>query len=140
MESVRPVATYGLLAKASRPGTTPIPGSYIIKDGVYILNTIGSHVHANGQTAADNNTGFWALYGSAAASENVLSPSIGDGNSEVVVTSPDFNLFKNTFGSESDIPAGPPAYNVALDSNLDGVVDATDFSKFKSNFGADWAF
>ena len=70
----------------------------------------------------------------------MISTMIGDGNSEVVVTSPDFNQFKNTFGSESDIPTGPPAYVVSMDSNLDGVLDATDFSKFKNNFGVDWAF
>ena len=126
----------------SGPGTTAIPNGVgnVIKDGVYILNTIGSHVHANGLIAADNNTGFWALHGSAASASNTLSPIVGDGNSEVVVDSPDVNLFKSTFGSESDILAGPPAYDVRMDSNLDGVVDATDFATFKTNFGADWVF
>jgi len=56
------------------------------------------------------------------------------------VDATDFNLFKNAFGSESDIPAGPPVYDVRMDSNLDGVLDASDFSKFKINFGADWSF
>jgi Bacterial Ig-like domain (group 3) len=126
----------------SGAGTNPIPGGTgnTIKDGLYVLNIIGSKIHANFQTAANVNTGFWALYGSAVGSENTVSGSIGDGGSEVVVTSPDFSEFKNTFGSESDIPAGPPAYNVAMDANLDGVLDATDFAKFKTNFGADWTF
>jgi hypothetical protein len=128
----------------SGPGTNPISGGTgnTIKDGLYILNTIGSHVHANGQTAADVNTGFWALYGSAYTPDNTLSSSIGDGGSEVVVDAPDFLLFKNTFGSESDLPGGPaqPTYDVSMDANLDGVVDASDFAKFKDNFGADWTF
>jgi fibronectin-binding autotransporter adhesin len=129
----------------SGTGTTPIPGGLgnAIKDGLYILNTIGSKVHANGQTAlADNHAGFFALYGSVAASDNIVSSTIGDGGSEVVVDAPDFSLFKNTFAAESDLPSGPsqPFYDVALDSNLDGVIDATDFAKFKANFGADWVF
>ena len=60
--------------------------------------------------------------------------------SEVVVDSPDFNLFKTAFGSESDIPAGPPVYDASMDFNLDGFVDAVDFGHFKPNFGSDWAF
>jgi hypothetical protein len=125
----------------SGPGTIAIAGgvgSYI-RDGLYILNTIGSKVHANGQTAANNNTGFWALYGSD-PSDDTLSATIGDGNSEVVVTVVDFGIFKNAFGSESDLAAGPPAYNVSMDSNLDGVLDLSDFSRLKTNFGADWVF
>jgi uncharacterized repeat protein (TIGR01451 family) len=126
----------------SGPGTTAIPGGAgnVIDDGLYILNTIGSHVHANSQTAANNNTGFWALYGSVVNADNIVSNSIGDGNSEVFVDNGDFSQFRNTFGSESDIPAGPPAYNVGFDSNLDGFVDNSDFSKFRTNFGADWSF
>jgi hypothetical protein len=132
------------LVTFSGPGATAIPGGTgsVIKDGVYILNVVGAKVHANSQTAASASTGFWALYGSAFAGDNTVSPTIGDGNSEVVVDSPDFNLFKTTFGSESDLPGGPgqPTYNVAMDSNLDGVLDATDFLNFKTNFGADWTF
>jgi hypothetical protein len=128
----------------SGPGTNPIPGGLgnVIKDGLYILNVAGSKVHANGQTAANVSTGFWALFGSAYAPDNTVSGTIGDGNSEVVVDSPDFNLFKQAFGSESDLPgsASQPYYNVSMDSNLDGLVDATDFLNFKNNFGADWVF
>jgi hypothetical protein len=128
----------------SGPGTTAIPGGTgnVIDDGLYILNVIGSHVHANGLTAADSNTGFWALYGSAGSANVLTAGSIGDGNSQVFVNSPDFTVFKNTFGSETDLPGGPyqPYYNVSMDANLDGVLDASDFARFKANFGADWVF
>jgi large repetitive protein len=106
----------------------------VIKDGLYILTTVGSRVHADGVTAADNNVVFWALNGSDYAPDNTPT--------EVVVDAPDFNLFKNTFGAESDLPgdSGQPAYVAALDFNLDGVVDATDYNIFKANFGADWTW
>jgi len=74
------------------------------------------------------------LYGSAYAASNTLSPTIGDGNSEIVVDSPDFNLFKTAFGSESDIPAGPPVYDVRLDFNLDAFIDAADFLDLEEQF------
>jgi hypothetical protein len=142
-----PVAASGntqYLVTFSGPGTTPIPGGNgsLIKDGLYILNVIGAKVHANGQTATDVNSGFWALYGSAYAPSNAVSGTIGDGGSEIVVDSPDYNLFKTAFGSETDLPGsvGQPTYNVAMDSNLDGDIDAADFSNFKSNFGTDWTF
>jgi Bacterial Ig-like domain (group 3) len=132
----------------SGPGATAIPGGAgtYIKDGLYILNVISADVHSvvgSVPMAADVNTGFWALYG---ATDPALTSGpgsyIGDGNSEVFVDSPDFNEFKNTFGSETDIPGGPgqPFYDVAMDSNLDGILDATDFSKFKPTFGTDWIF
>jgi IPT/TIG domain len=128
----------------SGPGTTAIPGGIgnVIDDGLYILNTIGSHVHANGLTAADNNTGFWALFGSAGSANVLTSGSIGDGNSQVFVNNPDFTVFKTTFGSETDLPGSPyqPYYNVSMDANLDGILDAIDYAKFKHNFGADWIF
>ena len=79
---------------------------------------------SSSRLVADVSTGFWALYGAAYGPSNILSGDIGDGNSEVVVDSPDFNLFKLAFGSESDIPLGPPDYNVSMDFNLDGFVDA----------------
>ena len=126
----------------SGPGTNAIPGGTgnVIKDGLYILHIDGSKVHANGQAAATNNVVFWALYGSSVNTDNVISPNIGDGNSEVFVSLTDFSAFRNAFGSESDIPTGPPIYSVALDSDLSGFVDLTDFGIFQPNFGADWAF
>jgi hypothetical protein len=128
----------------SGPGTTAIPGGAgsVIDDGLYILNTLGSHVHANAQTAADTNTGFWALFGSAGSNNVLTAGFIGDGNSEVFVNNPDFTQFRNTFGSESDLLGGPyqPNYDVSMDANLDGFLDAIDYAKFKHNFGADWSF
>jgi hypothetical protein len=71
-----------------------------------------------------------------------LSVDIGDGNSELNVDSPDFNLFRLTFGSESDLAGGvgQPTYDVSMDSNLDGFVDSIDSLAFRNNFGADWVF
>jgi hypothetical protein len=126
----------------SGAGTNPIPGGAgrTIKDGIYYLNVVGANVSANSQTAANSSSGFWALYGSADNNDNSISPTFGDGNSEVFVDIGDFNQFRATYGSESDIPGGPPAYNAAYDSNLDGFVDITDFNKFRTNYGADWSF
>jgi hypothetical protein len=82
------------------------------------------------------------VFGSAGSANVLTSGSIGGGNSEVFVNIPDFTQFKNTFGSESDLPGGPsqPTYNVAMDANLDGMLDAIDYAKFKHNFGAAWSF
>jgi hypothetical protein len=52
----------------------------------------------------------------------------------------DYTLFASTFGSESDIPDGPPAYIITMDFNLDAFVDAIDYSAFVAHYGADWVF
>jgi hypothetical protein len=81
---------------------------------------------------------FWTLYGSVY--DNVLSTTLGDGNSEIFLDLNDYEFFGDTYNSESDIPAGPPAYEMTMDFNLDGFVDLTDFTAFNNNYSADWAF
>jgi len=125
----------------SGPGTTALAyggSGNVIKDGLYKLHTDGSKVHANSQTAANNDTGFWAMYG--AVHDNLLSPIVGDGNSEVFLDGNDFTEFKNAFNSLAD--SSMPGYDVAMDNDLDGFYDGDTFTAFRTSFNAlkDWAF
>jgi Putative Ig domain len=115
-------------------GTNAISGGTgtVIKDGLYLLTTIGSKVHADGDTAADNNVVFWALNGSTVAGDLMT-----DGyNWEVSVGASDYAHFVSTYGSESN--TGTIPYNPAFDFNLDGAVDATDYGIFTSAYNAEW--
>jgi hypothetical protein len=128
----------------SGPGTTSLAyggTGNIIKDGLYILHTDGSKIHANSQMATDNNSGFWAMYG--AVHDNTLSNNIGDGNSEVFIDANDFNEFRTWLNNPS-IDSNDPAYAtyVPYDYDLDGFVDADTFNTFRLavNTSRDWTF
>jgi hypothetical protein len=117
-----------------------------IMDGFYQLNVDGSKVHANGLTAANDNTNFWALYGVATAGigvagidEFILDPHLGNGQSEAMIGSGGTQNIYAAYGSESDV-AGPPIYIPMYDVNLDGAIDSYDLQKFYENFNTDWAF
>jgi len=56
-----------------------------------------------------------------------LAPVQGDGITGV----PDFNAFRNAFGSTT----GSPAYNPEADMNCDGTVGIPDFNLFRNEFG-----
>jgi hypothetical protein len=117
-----------------------------IKDGFYQLNIDGSKVHANGLTAANDNTNFWALHGVANANfgvagvdEFILSPNLGDGQSEAIIGSAGTQNIYAAYGSESDLESAP--YYVAMyDVNLDGTIDSLDVQTFYGNFNTDWTF
>jgi len=125
------------------PGTTSIPGGVgnVIKDGLYILNINATDVTAlvGGLPMASNvSTGFWAMYG--AVHDNVLSPTIGDGNSEVFLDGNDFIEFARAFNSLED--SSGLSYDVAMDVDLDGYYDGETFTDFATPFNSlkDWAF
>ena len=121
-------------------GFGPNGSGAVIDDGLFILTTVASQITANSQNMASNySTEFWKLYGSLSADNSLTSGTIGYGNSEVFVDAGDYNAFKSTFGSESDL-SGPPVYNPYMDSNLDGYIDACDFNAFNASFGTDWSF
>jgi Bacterial Ig domain len=133
----------------SGAGTIAIPGGTgnVIKNGLYILHTDGSKVHANGFTApADNDTGFWALFGDVTYHDisgvdiNVSTGYVGDGYSDASVGSADYALFVATYNSTSDNLYAPPYYYLALDFNLDGSEAAGDYVAFNTNYNADWQF
>jgi hypothetical protein len=72
----------------------------VIRNGLYILHTDGSKVHANGFTApADNDTTFWALFGEviyhdiSSVEINVGTGYVGDGYSDASVGNADCALF-----------------------------------------------
>jgi Bacterial Ig-like domain (group 3)/Putative Ig domain/Galactose oxidase, central domain/Fibronectin type III domain/Kelch motif len=133
---------------ASSPGTHSNGyGAYIIDDGVYLLHIDHTKVQANAQTmAADNDTGFWALYGDttyhhiSGVDFNVGSGYVGDGYSDASVGSADFLGFKACYNSDSSDYYAPPNYNVKFDANLDGSVASSDFADFKANFNTEWVF
>jgi hypothetical protein len=54
-----------------------------------------------------------------------------DYNNDGIVGSPDFGIFKATFG----LTEGAPNYNPLADHNCDGVVGSPDFGVFKGQFG-----
>jgi Bacterial Ig-like domain (group 3)/Beta-propeller repeat len=130
------------------PGTTPIPygAGNVIKDGLYILNTIGSKVHASGLTATTTHSGFWALYGDttyhhiSGVDFNIGAGYVGDGYSDASIGSGDFAAFKACYNSDSTNDYAPPSYNVEFDANLDGSDASSDFVQFKNNYNADWEF
>jgi Bacterial Ig domain len=133
----------------SGAGTIAIPGGtgHVIKNGLYILHTDGSKVHADGHTApADNDTGFWALFGDVTYHDisgvdlNVGTGYVGDGYSDASVGSPDYALFGDTYNSTSDNEYAPPEYDYMFDFNLDGSVAAGDWVAFTANYNADWQF
>jgi hypothetical protein len=118
-----------------------------IQDGFYQLNVDGTKVHAYGQTAASNNTNFWALYGVATAGmgvagidEFILSRDLGNGQSEAMIGSGGTANIYAAYGSESDVFNGPPTYVAMYDINLDGAIDGYDLQKFYENFNTDWTF
>jgi hypothetical protein len=127
-------------------GAGTIPLSFggvgaVIKDGLYILHTDATKVHANSQTmAANNDTGFWAMYGSVY--DDVVSSNIGDGNSEVFLDANDFNEFRtwlNNPGIDSTSPSYAATY-FKYDYDLDGFIDADTFNTFRANLNNDWTF
>jgi hypothetical protein len=129
----------------SGPGTTSLAyggtGS-VIMDGLYKLFTNGSHVHANGLTAANNLTGFWSMYG--AVHDNTVSNNVGDGNSDVFVDATDFNEFRywlNNPGIDSTTAAYGATY-FAYDYDLDDFADADTFNTFRAelNSNREWIF
>jgi hypothetical protein len=129
----------------SGPGTTALAYGGVgtaIKDGLYKLFTHGSKVHANSQTAPNNLTGFWAMYG--AVHDNTVSNNIGDGNSDVFVDATDFNEFRywlNNPGIDSTTAAYGATY-FAYDYDLDGFCDADTFNTFRAaiNSSREWIF
>jgi hypothetical protein len=129
----------------SGPGTVSLAYGgvgAVIRDGLYILHTDGSKVHAYSQTAADNDTGFWAMYG--AVHDNTISSTIGDGQSQVFIDCCDFNDFRYWLNNPA-IDSTDPAYGAtyfAYDYDLDGFVDADTFNRFrqKLNTMQEWVF
>jgi hypothetical protein len=129
----------------SGPGTIPLVYGgvgAVIRDGLYILHTDGSKVHAYSQTASDNDTGFWAMYG--AVHDNTVSSTIGDGQSNVFIDCCDFNDFRywlNHPAIDSTDPAYASIY-FAYDYDLDGFCDADTFNRFrqKLNTMQEWVF
>jgi hypothetical protein len=114
----------------------------VIRDGLYILHTDGSKVHAYSQTAADNDTGFWAMFG--AVHDNTISSNIGDGQSHVFIDCCDFNDFRYWLNHPA-IDSTDPAYGAtyfAYDYDLDGFCDADTFNRFrqKLNTMQEWVF
>jgi Bacterial Ig-like domain (group 3) len=122
-------------------------GAYLIDDGVYTLHIDHTKVTGNAQTmAADNNTGFWALYGDvtyhhiSGVDFNVGTGYVGDGYSDASVGSNDFAIFKQHYNADSSNAYAPPYYYLPLDYDLDGSDAASDFTHFKINYNADWQF
>ena len=58
---------------------------------------------------------------------NLTAPLTGDFNHSGSVDAADYTIWRNTFGSKTDLRA---------DANLNGVVDVGDYGLWKSNFGA----
>jgi large repetitive protein len=133
---------------ANSPGTHPNGyGAYLIDDGVYTLHIDHTKVQANARTmAADNDTGFWALYGDVTYHQtsgvdlNVGTGYVGDGYSDASVGCCDFVVFKQYYNTDSSNDYAPPDYYLPLDYDLDGSVAASDFVHFKLNYNADWQF
>jgi IPT/TIG domain len=133
---------------ANSPGTHPNgDGAYLIDDGVYTLHIDHTKVQANAQTmAADNDTGFWALYGDVTNHQisgvdlNVGTGYVGDGYSDASVGCCDFAVFKQYYNTDSSNDYAPPDYYLPLDYDLDGSEAASDFAHFKVNFNTDWQF
>jgi hypothetical protein len=133
---------------ANSPGTHPNGyGAYVIDDGVYTLHIDHTKVQLNGlNLAADNDTGFWALYGDttfhsiSGVDFNVGTGYVGDGYSDASVGNADFQAFKACYNSDSTNDYAPPNYNVKFDANLDGSVSNSDFVHFKTNYNTDWQF
>ena len=129
----------------SGPGTTPVgeAGAYgvgnIVKDGLYKLFTHGNHVHAYGQTALNNNTGFWAMFGAA---HDITPPVsfVGDGTSEIFLDPYDVADRNNSFLADSSNLYAPPLYDLAMDSDLSGWYDGLDVARFNNNYLNDWVF
>jgi IPT/TIG domain len=122
-------------------------GAYLIDDGVYTLHIDHTKVTANAQTmAADNDTGFWALYGDvtyhhiSGVDLNVGTGYVGDGYSDASVGCCDFAVFKQYYNTDSSNDYAPPNYYLPLDYDLDGSIATSDFVHFKVNFNTDWVF
>ena len=111
-----------------------------VKDGFYQLFIDGTKVHANSQTAGNNTTNFWALFGANNPGDISLSATLGNGGSEITVASGGVSDIYAAFGSETDVPGGPPFYNAAYDFNLDGAIDSADISAIYARFNTDWIF
>jgi hypothetical protein len=137
-----------IITFANSPGTHPNGyGAYLIDDGVYTLHIDHTKVQANAQTmAADNDTGFWALYGDvtnhhiSGVDLNFGSGYVGDGYSDASVGCCDFAMFKQYYNTDSSDNYAPPNYFLPLDYDLDGSVAVSDFVHFKVNFNTDWQF
>ena len=143
----------------SGAGTTPIgeAGGFegvgnILKDGVYNFSMDGSKVHANALTAANSSSVFWALYGanslfqsngtngSNGANGGTLSPSLGDGTSELFLDPIDVVERNSHFLADSSNLYTPPSYDPAMDSDLSGFYDGFDVGRFNANYLTDWTF
>ena len=131
----------------SGAGTTPIgevPGyegaGNILKDGVYQFNMDGSKVHAYSQTATSTSSAFWTMYGAAKDLDGYLSPTIGDGASEVFLDCCDVIEFNSHYLGDSSNQYEPPSYDPEMDADLSGYYDGFDVAKFNSNFLNDWTF
>jgi Bacterial Ig-like domain (group 3)/Kelch motif/Beta-propeller repeat/YDG domain/Galactose oxidase, central domain len=137
------IITFGNNAATTPNGS----GFYVLKDGVYTLHIDHTKVSANSQNmAADNDTGFWALYGDtnyhhiSGVDLNVGTGYVGDGYSDASVGSTDFVGFKSCYNADASNYYAPPNYNVEYDANLDGSDASSDFVQFKTNYNADWQF
>jgi hypothetical protein len=112
----------------------------VLDNGFYQVSIDASKVHANGTSMTSaTHAPFWALYG--AVNDNVLSSTLGDGNSEVFLDANDFNEFRYWLNNPG-IDSTDPAYVdfVAYDYDLDGFVDADTFNAFRNNLTTDWTF
>jgi subtilase family serine protease len=133
---------------ANSAGTHPNGnGAYLIDDGLYTLHIDHTKVQANAQTmAADNNTGFWALYGDityhhiSGVDLNIGTGYVGDGYSDASVGANDFTLFKQHYNADSSNEYAPPYYFLPTDADLNGSDDSGDYVHFKTNYNADWQF
>jgi probable HAF family extracellular repeat protein len=111
-----------------------------IKDGFYQLHIDGTKVHANGLTAVNNDTNFWALFGANNPADIALSPTLGNGASVVTVASGGISDIYAAFNSQTNVAGGPPFYNPAYDFNLDGAIDGTDVAALDDEFNTEWSF
>ena len=104
-----------------------------------------------------NNDKFWTLFGAAASDEQIQSPTLGDGASDITVLDGSFfGVMIPAYGHDETENNAPPNNNVGpykavVDLNLDGVnLDEDLFGTQDSNlqtvtgaganYGTEWTF
>jgi hypothetical protein len=113
-----------------------LPGTYVLPFTAPITPNGGAPIATRfrwGQ-AGLNSTGFSLFAGevedyllpTAISQTGNASPLVGDFNSDLAITKADYNVWKSTFGSQTDMRA---------DANKDGAVNMIDYTMWQDHMG-----